>query len=96
MISSKSWSSVAIQNTGTKLCSGNFSDNSSLKLITEIILYKKYKGPVNKFNWCPVVTVNVFSCNNASIFVCVASDASILAYWLFKASTNTSLCFFVL
>jgi len=33
-----------------KLFSGNFAFNYFVKLIVEIILYKKYKGPVNKFS----------------------------------------------
>src|SRR5690606_39661610 len=44
-ISSKSWSSVAIQYTGTKFCSGLVFFYSLHKLIIEIIFYKKYNGP---------------------------------------------------
>jgi hypothetical protein len=45
--------------------------------MVEIILYKKYKGPVNKFNWCPVVIVKVFGCVKAEILCSVAFETSI-------------------
>ena len=40
----------------------SFFDESTMN--SEEILYKKYKGPVNKFNWCPVVIVKVFGSFN--------------------------------
>ena len=51
--------------------------NCFARLIVETILYRKYKGPVNKFSWCPVVMVNVFSSFKSVILCWVDSEVAI-------------------
>jgi hypothetical protein len=48
-----------------------------VRLIVEMIL-KKYKGPLNKFSWCPVVIVKVLS---ALINQCFGLLRSKFQYW---------------
>ena len=65
-------------------------------------LYKKYKGPLNKLSWCPVVIVNVFSTFNASIFCFVRSEIVVFWYCCCKTATKevlvalSKLCFFAI
>ena len=54
-------------------------NSSTYKLIVDIILYKKYNGPVNKFNWWPVVTVKVFEFAKTSIFCLYLQRTKLLA-----------------
>ena len=76
---------------GTKLYFGYFDFNSVVKLMVEMILYKKYKGPLNKFNWWPVVIVNVFESAKASIFCLVKTEVSTFKYCFCKAETKMAL-----
>ena len=48
--------------------------------MVEIILYKKYNGPVKRFNWCPVVMVKVFESFNDWMLCAVRSETVKLKY----------------
>ena len=76
---------------GTKLLLGYFVLSSFVKLMVEIILYRKYNGPVNKFSWWPVVIVKVFEWFKSLILFKVVSEAFIWAYCFSSTETKTSL-----
>jgi hypothetical protein len=59
---------------------------SFVRLIVEMILYKKYKR-LNKFNWCPVVVLLAFK----SMFWFVKVEVLMLEYCSFKTETNVAL-----
>ena len=90
-ISGRSWSSEAIQNTGTTGRSQRAS-RSRASRTTFSSLKGTYSGPPKSTSWWPVVTVRLRESASLARFASTASPSSRPAYWRRRASTSVARC----